>query len=469
MNMRRVSAPALVAYHVLGASLVATRFVGLDHGFWHDEIVAVREYVRTSPYEILFGPGVSHQLFSILGWATSSLFGESETALRLISVIPFVAGVVLVTAWLHVRVGALSGVLFLFLATVSPLLLDITRQARGYGLGFLAMALVIVGTMEAQRDPRIRYVVMLCAGGLVGTLTLPNFAIAFVATSLALLSVPALRRPVAVGVGASLVVVALWYAPHRDALDEVSRTPYGNKVGLLEALTAPFDQILLPGLMRFDGETPNQSLAWLPIVAVIAVPVAMSPFLRSVRTAWILGAGIVASVLALVVSGAFVVPRYASFLLVPAFVLLATGCASVLGNLRHRPQLLRTVITGAVLALLVVAFLPNALRVTGLPREAHRDVAELVTAESSTAPVFARVPQPGDLRFYLDRPVEAIRSHTGIAAVCEQTVATVFVSQPWRVSTREPPCKDRRGVRRVRLEQYARGGHIDVWFIPPGS
>ncbi len=82
------------------------------------------------------------------------LVGESEIAYRLLSAVPFVAGVVLVTAWLHRRLGAGSGLLYLFLATVSPLLLDITRQARGYGLAYLAMSIVVVAALEADRTRR---------------------------------------------------------------------------------------------------------------------------------------------------------------------------------------------------------------------------------------------------------------------------------------------------------------------------
>ena len=41
--------------------------------------------------------------------------------------VPFVAGVT-VDGWLHSRVDALTGLLFLFLATVSPLLLDIRAR-----------------------------------------------------------------------------------------------------------------------------------------------------------------------------------------------------------------------------------------------------------------------------------------------------------------------------------------------------
>ena len=119
----------------------------------------VRGYVRGGLDEILTGSGLNHQLMALLAWAMSSVTGESEVAFRLLSVVPFVAGVVLVTAWLHRRHGALSGVLFLFLATVSPLLLDITRQARGYGLAFMAMCVVIVAALEASRTGRTWLVV----------------------------------------------------------------------------------------------------------------------------------------------------------------------------------------------------------------------------------------------------------------------------------------------------------------------
>src|SRR4029450_8527229 len=95
--------------------------------------------------------------------------GESEIAFRLWSAVPFVVGVVLVTAWLQVRVGSLSGVLFLFLATVSPVLLDITRQARGYGLAFLAMSVLVLASLEAVRTGRGWAVLSACVAGGVGT------------------------------------------------------------------------------------------------------------------------------------------------------------------------------------------------------------------------------------------------------------------------------------------------------------
>lgn len=108
-------------------------------------------FIRAGPAEILSGAELSHELVGILVWATTSIFGESEITLRLRSVISFLAGVLVVTAWLHRRLGAAAGMTFLFLATCSPLVLDTSRQARGYGLAFLAMAVMLLGAIEAHR------------------------------------------------------------------------------------------------------------------------------------------------------------------------------------------------------------------------------------------------------------------------------------------------------------------------------
>ncbi len=162
------------AYAVLGAALLWSRLVHLGHSFWTDEILMVTEYVREGPREILAGPDLTHELMAVLAWATSNVAGESEIAFRLWSVVPFVAGVTIVTAWLHSRLDPLSGVLFLFLSTVSPLLLDITRQARGYGLAFAAMSILVVAALEASRTARTSAIVTMCVAGVVGTWTCPS-------------------------------------------------------------------------------------------------------------------------------------------------------------------------------------------------------------------------------------------------------------------------------------------------------
>jgi hypothetical protein len=39
--------------------------------------------------------------------------------------------------------------------------------------------------------------------------------------------------------------------------------------------------------------------------------------------------------------------------------------------------------------------------------------------------------------------------------------------QPMSIKLVHVPCLDRPGTRHYGLEQYARGGRIDVWFVPP--
>src|SRR5262249_52385130 len=141
----------VASYALLGTVFGLTHLLGLSRSFWHDEIYTVANVIRPGPDRIFAGPELNHQAFSILAWANQYVLGHSEFAYRLWSVVPFVAGVAVVTLWAHRRLGALAGILFLFLATVSPLLLDITREARGYGLAFLAMAVLTIAALEADR------------------------------------------------------------------------------------------------------------------------------------------------------------------------------------------------------------------------------------------------------------------------------------------------------------------------------
>jgi hypothetical protein len=467
-----VSARSLItaSYAVLGAALLATRLVGLGRSYWHDEIVTVADFVRPGPREILSGHYIpnNHELFSILGWATSSLVGESEIALRLWSVLPFLAGVALVTAWLHVRVTPLSGVLFLFLATVSPLLLDLSRQARGYGLAFFAMSVLVVAALETGRTGRTWAIVAVGAAGVVGTCTLPIFGVAFVAIGAVLITDRVLRMRAAITLGASLVVIAAWYAPHVDDLLRSSRQEYGVDIELRWIVTAPVDQILIPALVWIDGVVLFPGLVWIPLVAVAMVLMASSPLLHERAPALVLAAGPVATILALWVTHTRSVPRFLSFLLVPVFILAATGSASILERIRTRPALVRTVLVLTALGVLSASFVVEAARVIRMPREAHKEAVEAIRANGwGAAPVYTYVIHPRDLAFYLGRkPVSGFQPRF-VSVVCSRRRPIVLVEQPWVVPPVTFPCLRRPGVRHYRFEQYTRGDEINVWFVPP--
>ena len=164
----------------------------------------------------------------------------------------------------------------LFLATASPLLLDITRQARGYGLAFLAMAVLVVAALEATRSQRGWTIVAFCGAGWSEPGRC-HFGIAFAATGLVLLTKRDLRRPAAIGLTASFLACIAWYAPHLDDLMSSSRQDYGARIDGAWVVTAPIDQILMPGLRWIDEVLVDPGLGSLVLVAALTLLIGSSP------------------------------------------------------------------------------------------------------------------------------------------------------------------------------------------------
>jgi hypothetical protein len=464
--LTRVLVPA--AYAALGATLLWSRLADLGKSFWFDESFFVVHYVREGPRAIIAGTGLSHELYGLLAWATGELVGESEIAYRLLSAAPFVAGVVLVAAWLHTRVNAGSGLLYLFLATVSPLLLDITRQARGYGLAYLAMSIVVVTALEADRTRRTLPVAVMCVAGVLGAWTLPQVAIGFLATGAVLLLRRELRWQSLVGLVASALAIYLWYSPHTSEVHAAAVYPDGRKISTAWLLTAPLDQILSPALLWIEGVVVVPGALSLLLAVMAVVLMSASPLARKRIPALILTAGPVAAVLLLWVGQAYVIPRYLTYLLVPLLMLLASGMAAIFDRVRKREAMLRAVLCVFVLVALAANFVDVAPNLVRLPKEAMRDAADAVNSDGGPrTPVFTRLSLPAGFVFYLRRPVHPLRASTAAGRVCRRSVEVAYVMQPFSLRPVDIPCLTRAGVRHLRFRQYTRGGEIDVWLVPP--
>jgi hypothetical protein len=384
------------------------------------------------------------------------------------SVVPFIVGVGVVTAWLHRRLGALSGILFLFLATASPLLLDISRMARGDGLAFLGMSVVVVGALEAEKTKSWWPIVALTAGGLIGSLTLPHFTVAYVTVAATLLTRTELRARVAVATVPALFCVAAWYAPHAGQIASTSLSDYGIPISTRWLLIAPLDQIAVPALTQLDDAFVRTTLGSIVLVVLLAAAITSSPLMRQRRSAVVLVAPVATTVLAFWLNGTHVVPRFFSFLLVPIFMLVATGAATTLSRLGRRPQPGRTLIVAALFGILVFQFVGLVVDVSRMPRDATAEAAILIRRTvSSATPVLAHVPYPFDLVHFLDRPVTSAWTGADAGRACHFNREVVYVDQPYLVPRGVLRCLGRDGVRHYRLELYARGGRIDLWVIPP--
>jgi len=460
------------AYVLLGATLCWSRLVGLTHGYCCDEIRTVSLYVERGPRAILTGPYIpnNHELFSLLGWLTFSLGGDSEVAIRLWSVLPFLLGVAITTTWLHRRVGALSGIVFLFLATASPLLLDISRMARGYGLVFLAMSVLMVGALEVTRARSWWAIAAVSVGGLVGSLTLPHFAVAYVATCAVLLAKRELRVRLGVPFATTVAIVVAWYAPHYDDIAASSLVAYGRQIDSRWLATAPVDQTLVPALTMLDDSFVRPNLQSLLFSLVLLAVALSSPLLRTKFPALVLCIPVLSTVVVFWLTGTYIVPRFFSFLLVPLFMLLATGSAAVLVRLRSRPAPARTAMVVAICGLLSIQVVPLVIDVSRMPRDATREAGATIRhLVPASTPVVAHVPYPDDISFFLGRSVESAWTPAVAAAVCHQSRTAVYVEQPYLVPQARVPCVRRAGTRHYDFRQYARGGRIDVWVIPPAN
>jgi len=213
----------------------------------------------------------------------------------------------------------------------------------------------------------------------------------------------------------------------------------------------------------------NPGLGSLALVAALALLIGSSPLVRTRDSALVLGAGVVATVVTLWLTRTNVAPRFFSFLLVPLLIALASGIAAILAHgAKTRHVSVRSVI--AVVSLGVVALISAQYvgKIPRLPRESIRDVGETIrTVAPLSSPVFAYVPYPRDLEFYLGRPVEVLRQPNELRQVCQAEHEVVFVSQPWLLPPATAPCTQRQGARHIRFRQYARGEEVNVWFIPP--
>jgi hypothetical protein len=305
--------------------------------------------------------------------------------------------------------------------------------------------------------------------GVLGAWTLPQVGIAVVAIATVLVFDRRTRLPAAVGLGVVLTAVAAWYIPHSDSVEAIARFPDGVQIGFPWVITAPIDQIVLPGLLWIDGTALIAGAVWLPLVALAVFVGARSPFVRDWRTASVLFAGPITTVVILWIGQAYVIPRYLSYLLVPLFIVLATGAAATLRRLGTQRAIVGPVVCLVVIGLLAARFVILAPDVVGLPREANRDAADVVANGPPGTPVLGYMRHPQNVVFYLGRPVEDLSAGEVAARVCGEDRPVFYVEQLYALDPVVVPCLDRAGVQHHRFRQYARGGETNVWLVPPRS
>jgi hypothetical protein len=444
----RAEVIGLAVIAAVAVLLIWSRIANLGTSLWHDEAFTILTHINEGPRHILFDDYRSnnHVLFSLLSWATTGVIGHFETGYRIWSVVPGLAAVALLGWWAWRRFEPLAAAAVIVLLTVSPMHLDLTPQARGYGLVFLAEAGLLVSGVRATDSGRVANLGAFAFFGVMGTATYPAFGLVFASQGLALLVRRELRRPILVGSAFAAVAALLLYAPISDAVKgsvTMERLSYGWLHAPFTYLARPSLATLLPA--RF-AETPL-------LVAIFGVLVVLGG-----SWLWRRGDGavllqltvpVVASCPVLLAVGLDVVPRFGSFLLLHVIVMLAMGVVAV-WELARRIALLRIVLPIAAMASIVLGS-ADVIRITRqeatTPYENFERVGDVVRA-TGIQTVVTNSPRPQGLWYYVGRDrVRVVADESRLGDVlCTTRRPLVFIDHRFRERPEaDSSCLRRRG------------------------
>jgi hypothetical protein len=348
--------------------------VPLSQGLRSDEATSLFRYIAGGPGAIwgIYIPN-DHMLFEVLTWALRRVTGDrTEAVVRFWSVLPALGAVGILTWYVWRRLDKWVAAVFIALAAAAPLFLDLGMEGRGYGLAFLASALMLIGADRARRTGEPRALAVFALGGSIGIWSLPVFVLAFVATAALLWMAGTSRRAVAIAVGAVGLASLAFYAPVLGQLITSSGQKDGRQLGLTGFIIGPLQDQLQPSVQTLlhsvNPATANafashitsnwtSSAALLPDLLGAAAALTGILFL-SRRGARFLAAltvvPIVVSYLVIEVTRLYVISRFLSFLLLPFLILCAAGIVGA-GRAAARTRTLSVIVAVAGAAFCVFA------------------------------------------------------------------------------------------------------------------
>lgn len=457
----------LVLAVAIATGYVVSRTAGLAVSLWEDEMFTANRYVAGGIAAVfdpdLFRPN-NHPLYSLLGVGIAGLFGNSEVPLRLGSVIPATIGTGLVTWWIWTRFNRSIAVIFVFLATVSPLHFEEFTQARGWGLAALAAGIVLVVSLEIQRGGRLswQHLVWFCVGSLIGIWTIAPVIVAFAIHGAILLA----TRPQRIAFsGAALLIAlasALFYWPLRDGLDlPPTEAERDGLVTLGNFIIEPVNRLVAPLL---DLAVPAQIALLLGVMIVLAGVGALAR-----RRDWLVLAHLTLPVLAVFFSLTFreggVWDRYVSFLLFHILVLGALGLAELWSLARRWSLRPIAAVFGVILApALALGFVDYAAPIISTPWENFKGAAILIdgTAPLEGAFTYAVV---SEFNYNLnDVEVQYLSREEFVEQSCRQKGPAIFVDYHRRSAAVDTSCLERRATRTTLPQR--RDPPISIWMIP---
>jgi hypothetical protein len=465
---------ACVAYAAFGLVLVGTRFVAYGQSLWRDEIYSVEHYIVPGPAGSFAHYGANdHILFSLLCWLTVRLPGLGDSAYRLWAIVPFVVAVAVMIIWLRRRAGDAVALLFGGLATASPLLLDLSSSARGYGLAFLSMAVMTIAAYEGADRGRASWLSAFAVAGVVGCWTLPTFVLPFAGGTTALLLQRRLWRPLLSRLTLAACAIGALYAVPARALLATRGQEYGVQLPWHAPVTGALWE-LVGALFRLgsDEADPRMKVVLMVGVAPLLVVGWLAARRRMPRLGEVTVLPVLVTFLVLTATRFWVEVRFVSFLLVPLFVCAAFGLQELVSRAERRLWPLYAGYAGVIAMTVSVAFVYTTTLDAMFPLEANRDAAHAVATAlgRSHGRLVVDTFHPSNILYYLptEPPPAKLPAWRLERMLCSPRRGSfVLVEQPFgEVQSVGTACLVREGATVQIFRQRELGQRISVWVVP---
>ncbi len=473
---------ALIA--LAGLVLVWTQTLGLEQGLWGDELHSVVARIGPGPAGIFshYVPN-DHMLFELLEWAGTAISGDrTAAAYRLWSVLPTVAAGALMTWWLWRRLDRWTAAVFALLVATSPMCLDLGTEARGYGLGFLAGVVMVIGADRFAWTRSHGSLALFAGGGLVGIWTLPVIVLPFLGVTGVLMAHRALRRRVLIAAAFVGAASLLFYLPVSGGVLSSSSQRVGARLPWHAVLTGPVRDLLAPSISLLLGNVD------VGIAEMIAAGLLLTGLVVLWRRperllALLLAAPALLTYLALKLGDFYVVDsfdshaelsrfaitnRFTSFLLLPLLAGMAVGLVTLGRSLaRDRRSACAVIACAVALSLFAFARFDSLARANAkLPMESYEEVGAIVrgTGIGLTLTDIARL----GLRYYISgsgRTLEVLSPAELEATFCSGETGFIYVEQMHSAPYVNTDCLLRRQAVEIRLPER-RGPPMAVYILP---
>jgi hypothetical protein len=479
----RVDKAAIARWVAAGLIVLAaltalwTRLVGLNQSMWNDEVYSVVHYVTPGPAAIFsakqYVPN-DHPLFELLSWATVHITGiRSNEGYRFWGVVPALAAVAIMTWWLKQRLGWWVAAAFAVLAVCAPVHLINGTQARGYGLTFLTAVVLVIGAVtfkEKRSAPALACVVI---GALLGTWTLPLFAVYVAAVLVPLLWFGEVRRTLLITLVAVGVASLLFYAPLLHAVIAQSGQDYGFRLAWDGFFYGPLNDQVVPSLQLILPHAAPTLLEWVSAGILAVGVVGLWRRGRQVIALSFLGSAIL-TYLVMEIARFYVAPRFATFVVLPMLAVGAVGLVEI-GRLIARAPGGRVVAVLAAIALsiLLVSKIEKVGATEALtPIENFQAAATMLSGTGFTEPIVTNSEGPIELGYYLGGlPYYKVLSPNILNWMfCTRRSAFIFLEDDRQAPAEAPPtvdtgCLTARHAVRVTIPQRW-GATLALWFVP---